>query len=73
MRASAAHPISDDVFVGAGRKVFGALMVGDGCVVGVSAVVMKSAPPRSFAAGVPARVIGPVRPTDTDPRPPGLP
>ena len=60
--------IGDDVYVGAGAKVFGAITVGDGCVIGANAVVMQTMPPRCFVAGVPAKVIGPIRPPGSDPR-----
>ena len=31
--------------------------IGDGCVIGAGAVVTKDIPPRTFAAGVPCKVI----------------
>jgi serine O-acetyltransferase len=49
--------LGDDVFVGAGAKIFGALTIGDRSVIGANAVVIDSVPADSFAAGVPARVI----------------
>lgn len=49
--------IEDDVFIAAGAKVLGNIVVGSGSVVGANAVVIRSVPPRSIVAGVPARVI----------------
>jgi serine O-acetyltransferase len=49
--------IGSDVYIGAGAKVLGPITVGDGCVIGANAVVIKSVPPRCVVAGVPARVI----------------
>jgi len=50
--------IGSDVWLGAGVIVLGGVTIGDGCVVGASAVVTKDLPPYSIAVGVPARVIG---------------
>ena len=49
--------IEDDVFIAAGAKVLGNIVVGAGSVVGANAVVIRDVPPRSIVAGVPARVI----------------
>lgn len=49
--------LGDDVFVGAGAKVFGRLTIGDRSVIGANAVVIDSIAPDSFAAGAPARVL----------------
>lgn len=49
--------IGDDVFIATGAKVLGDVMIGDGAVIGANAVVIHSVPPRSIAAGVPARII----------------
>jgi serine O-acetyltransferase len=50
-------PTIDDVYIAAGARVLGDVVVGTGSVVGANAVVARSAPPRCAAAGVPARVI----------------
>jgi acetyltransferase-like isoleucine patch superfamily enzyme len=50
--------IGDDVWLGARAIVVAGVHIGDGCVVGAGAVVTRSLPPHSIAAGNPARVIG---------------
>lgn len=47
--------LGNDVFLGAGARVIGAIEVGDRVVVGANAVVTKSVPPDHSALGVPAR------------------
>lgn len=49
--------IHDNVYIAAGAKVLGGIVVGEGSVVGANAVVIQSIPPRSAAAGVPARIV----------------
>jgi serine O-acetyltransferase len=49
--------IGDDVFIGAGAKILGAVTVGDGARIGANAVVVCDVPPRSTAVGVPARIV----------------
>jgi len=51
--------IGDGVFVHAGAKVLGAVHLGDGCVVGANAVVLKDVPAGFTAVGVPARLLPP--------------
>lgn len=46
--------IGDDVFIGAGAKVLGAITIGDGARIGANAVVLCDVPPGATAAGVPA-------------------
>ena len=53
------HPtIEDEVVLGAGAKILGAITVGTGARVGANAVVVKSVPAHGVAVGVPARVLG---------------
>jgi serine O-acetyltransferase len=52
--------IGDDVFIGAGAKVLGAVTVGDGARIGANAVVMCDVPPGSTAVGIPARILAAV-------------
>ncbi len=49
--------IGDDVFIGAGAKVLGAVTVGDGARIGANAVVVCDVPAGATAVGVPARVV----------------
>ena len=54
------HPtIGDDVVVGAGAKVLGAITIGEGSRVGANAVVVKSVPPGSVVVGVPGEIVRP--------------
>ena len=43
--------------MGDGAKAVGAVRIGAGAVIGVSAVVTKNIPPNVRAAGIPARVL----------------
>ena len=52
------HPtLGNDVVVGAGAKVLGNILLGDGCRVGANAVVVKPVPPNSVVVGVPGQVV----------------
>jgi serine O-acetyltransferase len=44
------------VIVGAGAKILGPILVGDGAKVGSNAVVVRDVPPGATAVGIPARV-----------------
>ncbi len=55
-RASPA--LGDDVFIGAGAKVIGAVTIGDGARVGANAVVVDDVPARTTVVGIPARPVG---------------
>jgi serine O-acetyltransferase len=48
--------IGDTVFIGAGARVLGKIMIGDGAVIGANAVVISDVPSGSTAVGVPARI-----------------
>lgn len=48
--------IGDDVFIGAGAKVLGAITIGDGARIGANAVVVCDVPPGATAVGIPAKV-----------------
>ncbi|GGD90554.1 serine acetyltransferase [Aureimonas endophytica] len=55
------HPkIESGVLIGAGAKVLGNIRVGHCSKVAAGSVVLKSVPPLSTVAGIPARVIGSV-------------
>jgi serine O-acetyltransferase len=52
------HPtLEDDVVIGVGASVLGAITIGKGARVGGGAVVVKDVPPHSTAVGVPARIV----------------
>jgi serine O-acetyltransferase len=48
--------IGDDVFIGAGAKILGAVTVGDGARIGANAVVVGDVPAGATAVGIPARL-----------------
>ena len=51
------HPtLHDDVVVGAGAKVLGAIVVGEGSRIGANAVVVKPVPPNAVVVGVPGQI-----------------
>ncbi len=49
--------IGNDCWFGAGVTVCPGVTIGDGCVIGAGSVVTHDIPARSFAAGVPCKVI----------------
>ncbi|HEY8750497.1 MAG TPA: hypothetical protein VIM11_21105 [Tepidisphaeraceae bacterium] len=49
--------IEDRVEIGCGVAILGSVTVGHDSVIGANAVVVKDVPPRSLAAGVPAKVV----------------
>jgi len=56
------HPtLANGVVIGAGAKVLGPILVGEGAKIGSNAVVVRDVPPAATAVGIPARVIEPGR------------
>jgi serine O-acetyltransferase len=52
------HPtLGRGVVIGAGAKVLGPLIVGEGARIGSNAVVVKDVPPGATAVGIPAKII----------------
>lgn len=49
--------LGDDVFVGAGAKVIGAVRIGNGARIGANAVVVDDVPDHATVVGIPARVV----------------
>jgi len=49
--------VQEDVWIGAGAKIFDGVQIGKGAIVAAGAVVTQDIPERSIAGGVPARVI----------------
>lgn len=63
------HPtVRDNVVIGAGAIVLGAIEIGEGAKIGAGSVVIKDVPPGSTVVGVPARVAGihPLQKVDLD-------
>ncbi|MBI2379200.1 MAG: serine O-acetyltransferase [Gammaproteobacteria bacterium] len=54
------HPtLGNNVVVGAGAKILGPFMVGEGARIGSNSVVVKEVPPGATVVGIPARVVVP--------------
>jgi serine O-acetyltransferase len=51
--------VGDNVFIGAGARIIGAVHVGKGAKVGANAVVVDDVPAGATVVGIPARVVGP--------------
>ncbi len=52
------HPtLGDEVVVGAGAKILGAIEIGSGSRVGANAVVVKPVPPESVVVGIPGQIV----------------
>ncbi len=52
------HPqLGNDVIVGAGAKILGPVVLGDGCRIGSNAVVLKDVPAGATVIGVPGRIV----------------
>lgn len=49
--------IGDEVYIGPGAKVFGAIKVGNNVAIGANAVVTHDVPDNAVVGGVPARII----------------
>jgi serine O-acetyltransferase len=59
------HPtLGNNVVVGAGAKVLGAITIGDNSRIGANAVVVKSVPPNSVVVGVPGQIVQRSEPRD---------
>lgn len=56
-RQTSRPTLADNVTVGAGAKVLGGLLIGDGARVGANSVVLKSVPNGALAVGAPARLV----------------
>ncbi len=49
--------IGNDVFIATGAKILGDLKIGNNCVIGANAVVVKDVPDNCVVAGIPAKII----------------
>ncbi len=57
------HPtVEDNVVIGAGAKVLGAITIGSGSQIGANSVVVKSVPPGAVVVGVPGQTVDRSRP-----------
>ncbi len=51
------HPtLGDNVIVGAGAKILGAIKIGDNAVIGANSVILKPVPDNAICVGVPGRI-----------------
>jgi serine O-acetyltransferase len=52
------HPtLARGVVLGAGAKILGPILIGDGAKIGSNAVVVRDVPPGATAVGIPARIV----------------
>lgn len=49
--------IGDRIFIGAGAKIIGKIIIGNDVAIGANAVVTKDLPDSSVAVGIPAKII----------------
>ncbi len=51
------HPtLGNNVVIGAGAKILGAITIGDNVIIGANSVILKSVPHNSICVGVPGRI-----------------
>ena len=61
------HPtLEKGVIAGAGAKILGPIVIGEGARIGSNAVVVREVPPGCTAVGIPARIIPPKTDGETD-------
>ncbi len=53
---SGAPVIGNDVYIGAGAKILGAITIGDGATIAANSLVITDVPAHTTAMGVPARI-----------------
>ena len=59
------HPtLGDNVVVGAGAKLIGAITIGENAKIGAGSVVVTSVPPHATVVGVPGRIVAMRNPDD---------
>jgi serine O-acetyltransferase len=67
------HPtLEDDVVVGAGAKVLGAITIGASSRIGANAVVVKEVPSNSVVVGIPGQIVARSQPRPALPGKPDL-
>lgn len=53
------HPkVGNGVLIGAGAKILGNIVIGEGSKIAAGSIVLNEVPPHSTVAGIPARVVG---------------
>jgi serine O-acetyltransferase len=52
-----APKVGNDVFIGAGATILGAVTIGDGAAIGANSLVVSDVPQGAFVIGVPAKAI----------------
>ncbi len=68
MQKGKRHPtLEDNVVVGAGAKILGAIVIGESSRIGANAVVVKPIPPNSVVVGVPGQIVARSTPKDIKP------
>lgn len=59
------HPtLEDNVVVGAGAKILGAITIGNGAKIGAGSVVVKPVPPGATVVGIPAKIVKKEKPKE---------
>lgn len=67
LAAGKRHPtIGNNVTIGSGAKVLGAITIGDNSQIGANSVVIKPVPPNSVVVGVPGQIVDSEHPTRAD-------
>lgn len=65
MHKTKRHPtLGNNVVVGTGAQVIGAITIGDNVRIGASSVVVKPVPPNCTVVGVPGRIVAKVDPSN---------
>lgn len=49
--------VGDNVIIGSGAKILGAVLIGDNVIIGANAVVLNSVPENVMVGGIPATII----------------
>ncbi len=57
MGPAGAATIGDRVYIGAGAKILGPIIIGSDVIIGANAVVIQPVPDHGVAVGIPARVL----------------
>lgn len=58
-RGSDYPTIGSNVYLGAGAKIIGSVIIGNNALIGANAVVLSNVPENSTAVGIPAHIIDP--------------